>query len=454
MDTLILSADAEASTEPVVPGAELTAEETKSLPLAARLRPKTLSEYVGQTHILGEGKLLRRAIESDRFTALIFWGPPGVGKTSLAELIARKSDCAFVRMSGVVSTVADMRKVIEEAVNRKRFKNQGTLVFIDEIHRWSRAQQDVLLPVVERGTIRLVGATTENPNFYVVGPLLSRALVFRLEPLGEPEIETLLNRGCETLSQIIGKTVRIAADAVRFIAQSCEGDGRKSLGVLEVAALTTPSGEDGNVLVDLAAAEASVQKKFVTYGDDGHYDTASAFIKSMRGSDPDAAVYWLAKMIHAGEDVRFIARRIVIFASEDVGNADPRALQIALAAMQASEMIGLPEARIILSQAVTYCATAPKSNAAYAAIDAALEDVRSERVQPVPLHLRDAHYKGASAMGHGKGYVYPHGEKNAFAVQDYMGVRKRYYAPSGIGYEEKIKERLAYWESLRGEAEA
>lgn len=451
MEEFMLNTDPDPVTAPVIQDEEAMTEEEKNLPLAARMRPKTLDRYVGQEHLLAPGKLLRRAIDADRFTSIILWGPPGVGKTSLAELIARRSQCAFIRMSGVVSTVADMRKVIAEAIQRKRFKRQGTLVFIDEIHRWSKSQQDVLLPDVERGTVRLIGATTENPHFYVVGPLLSRSLVFQLESLTEAEIALLLERGCAAMAESTGYPIKLTPEAMSFIASSCEGDGRKSLGVLEVAALTTPPG-NGVVTIGLSEAEESIQKKLISYGDDGHYDTASAFIKSMRGSDADAAVYWLAKMLHAGEDVRFIARRIVIFASEDVGNADPRALQIALSAMQAAEMIGMPEARIILSQAVTYCATAPKSNASYLAIDAALGDVETERVQPVPCHLRDAHYKGAEAIGHGKGYIYPHEHEGHFVPQEYMGVPKVYYQPAGIGYEQKIKERIDYWNRLRSEA--
>lgn len=421
------------------------------MPLAARMRPTSFDEYVGQSHLLAPGKLLRRAIDSDRFTSIVLWGPAGIGKTSLAELIAKQTKCAFIRMSGVISTVADIRKVIAEALVRRKVTGQGTLVFIDEIHRWTKAQQDVLLPDVERGTVRLIGATTENPFFYVVGPLLSRSLVFQLESLNKDDIQKLLARGCDALSTQIQNLVRIEPDAAQFIASTCEGDGRKALGALEVAAMTTPQRGDGSIHITLSDAEASMQKKQLAYGDDGHYDTASAFIKSMRGSDPDAAIYWLAKMLHAGEDPRFIARRILIFASEDVGNADPRALQVALQAFQACEVIGMPESRIILAQATTYCATAPKSNASYLAIDAAMTDVATDRVQAVPRHLRDAHYAGGRNMGNGENYQYPHDFKGGFVAQEYLAVPQKYYTPKGVGYEERIKERINYWDALRNE---
>ena len=421
----------------------------KDAPLPARLRPKSFDEYVGQLHLLEEGRLLRRAIEADRFASIILHGPPGTGKTTLSELIASATDSAFVRLSGVSSTVADIRKEIGYALQRKSFANRRTILFIDEIHRFNKAQQDVLLPDIENGNIRFIGATTHNPNFYVIAPLLSRSLLFKLEPLSEEDITIILKRAVEN-NENFNKTdtIEVSEDAYSFIARSSEGDARKALNALEIA-VTTTAPTQGAIRITLPVAEESIQQKSILYGDDGHYDTASAFIKSMRGSDPDAALYWLAKMLHAGEDIRFIARRIVIFASEDIGNADPRAISLAVNTMQAVEMIGMPEARIILGQAATYCATAPKSNASYIGIDAALSDIKEERIQPVPKHLRDAHYSGAQNMGHGKGYVYPHGEKEGFAVQDYMGVSKKYYSPTGSGYESKIKERIAYWDSLR-----
>lgn len=424
-------------------------KKSNSIPLAARLRPDSFDEYIGQKHLLSEGNLLKRAIDADRFTSIILCGPPGVGKTSLAELIAKRSDSAFIRLSGVVSSVSDIRREIAAAVLRKSSSNKNTILFIDEIHRFNKAQQDVLLPDIESGNIRLVGATTHNPHFYVIGPLLSRSLVFHLEPLTVEDIKLLLRRAVESEKAFPAKNITISDEAVDFLATVCEGDARKSLNSLEIAVLTTPENEDNSVHIDLAIAEASIQKKSITYGDDGHYDTASAFIKSMRGSDPDAALYWLAKMLHAGEDIRFIARRITIFASEDIGNADPRALSLATNAMQAVEMIGMPEAKIILSQVVTYCATAPKSNAAVSAINSAMTDIKNQRVVPVPKHLKDAHYKGGRDEGNGKDYKYPHSYDNNFVAQDYLGVEKKYYFPVNSGYETRINERIDFWNSQR-----
>ncbi len=418
-------------------------------PLAARLRPLNLDEYSGQKHILAEGKLLRRSIDSDSFTSIILHGPPGTGKTSLAEIIARSTDSAFVRLSGVTSNVAELRSEINSAIFREKNSGRKTILFIDELHRFNRAQQDVLLPYIENGDVRFIGATTQNPYFYVIGPLLSRSLVFKLEPLGEAEVLDIIRRAVSDPRGFPGRKPAITAEASSFLAKICEGDARKALNALEIAVLTTAPGSDGKTIVDLQTIQDSIQRKAVEYGDDGHYDTASAFIKSMRGSDPHAALYWLAKMLEAGEDIMFIARRIVIFSSEDVGNADPRALSVAVAAMQAVEMIGMPEARIILAQAVTYCATAPKSNASYMGVEEALGDVRENRVQPVPKHLRDSHYKGAKKMGHGIGYVYPHAEKEHFADQEYMSVPKQYYEPSSMGYELKIKERMEYWDGIK-----
>jgi len=418
------------------------------MPLAARLRPRSLDEYVGQSHLLGEGQLLRRAIDSDRFSSIILSGPPGTGKTSLAEIIARVSNSEFVRLSGVTSSVADVRKAISAAVVRRRINGRRTILFVDEIHRFSRSQQDSLLPDVENGNVRLIGATTHNPQFYVIGALLSRSLVFMLQPLEEADILRLLAQALTDERAFPGKRVELADEAAAFLATASEGDARRSLNALEIAATTTPPDARGVVRISVAEAESSIQKKMIVYGDDGHYDTASAFIKSMRGSDADAAVYYLAKMLHAGEDIRFIARRIVIFASEDIGNADPRAISVATAAMQAVEMIGLPEANLILSQAVTYCATAPKSNASSRAIGLASADVQKDRVQPIPLALRDAHYKGAESLGHGVGYKNPH-DSGGFVAQDYLSVDRRYYEPNPVGYEAKIRERIEYWRSLR-----
>ena len=432
-----------------VKGAISSAE--ADMPLAARMRPRSLDEYVGQKHLLGEGMLLRRAIEADRFSSIILSGPPGTGKTSLAELIARQTSSAFVRLSGVTSSVSDIRREIAVALKRREVNGRRTVLFIDEIHRFNKAQQDALLPDVENGNIRLIGATTHNPQFYVVGALLSRSLAFQLHSLDEADICELLNRAVTDPRGFPGKQIVLEPEAAQFLAQVCEGDARRSLNALELAVLTTAPDAEGVIRITPEAAAGSIQKKLIHYDDDNHYDSASAFIKSMRGSDPDAAVYYLAKMLHAGEDIRFIARRIMIFASEDVGNADPRALQVAVAAAQAVDLVGLPEARLILSQAVTYCATAPKSNASCTAIDEASGDVEHERVQPIPAALRDRHSAGAKAEKHGEGYIYPHAV-GGFAVQDYMTVPKRYYTPSGAGYESKIKERLAYWQSLRDAA--
>lgn len=430
-------------------GTETEVENGSGMPLAARLRPRSLDEYVGQRHLLEPGRLLRRAIDADRFSSIILSGPPGTGKTSLAEVIARMTDSEFIRLSGVTSSVADVRREIAAAVKRRRSSGRRTILFIDEIHRFSRSQQDSLLPDVENGNVRLIGATTHNPHFYVVGALLSRSLVFRLEPLSQEEIRTLLHRAADDERSFPGRKVELEPQAADFLATACEGDARRALNALEVAALTTDPDDAGVTRVTLTEAEASIQQKMIVYGDDGHYDTASAFIKSMRGSDPDAAVYYLAKMLHAGEDIRFIARRLTIFAAEDVGNADPRALELCTAAMQAVQMIGLPEAKLILAQATTYCATAPKSNASYAALEAAATDVEQERVQPIPVRLRDAHYAGAKAEGIGKDYLYPHDYPGGFVPQEYLSVDKRYYEPKEIGYEARIRERVDYWRALR-----
>ncbi|MGV3663762.1 MAG: replication-associated recombination protein A [Prosthecobacter sp.] len=425
-------------------------------PLAARMRPRTLDEYSGQQHILAEGKLLRRAVQADRFSSLILYGPPGVGKTTLAHIISQETKSRFITLSGVESSVADIRKEAEHALQHLRLYNKTTVLFVDEIHRFNKAQQDVLLPHLERGTLRFIGATTHNPFFYVNSPLVSRSQVFILEPLGIEDLEAVMDRALGDKERGLGNmNVRLEPDARKHLATIADGDARRCLNALELAALTTPPNEAGEIIVTLAAAEESVQQKTVVYDGDGdaHYDTASAFIKSMRASDPDAAVYWLAKMLHAGEDIRFIARRIVIAASEDVGMADSNALRVAVAAQQAVESIGMPEARIILAHAVIYLATAPKSNRAYLAIDAALEDIRQGRTLPVPKHLRDGHYKGAKQFGHGEGYLYPHDFDGGFVPQRCLEGGRQYYEPSTNGLEARVKERLDHWRK-RWEEEA
>jgi putative ATPase len=417
-------------------------------PLAARLRPRTLDEYAGQQHILAPGQLLRRAIEADRIQSLIFYGPPGTGKTSLAQIIAQRTESKFERLSGVESNVADMRRVLAAAQNRLANTGQPTILFIDEIHRFNKSQQDVLLPDVESGVVRLIGATTHNPFFFVNSPLVSRSQIFELRPLTEADLLALLHRAVQDAERGLGH-LPIQADeaALRHLATVADGDARKCLNALEIAALTTNPGSDGIIHLDLAAAEQSIQKKAIVYDGDGdaHYDTISAFIKSMRGSDPDAALYWLAKMIHAGEDPRFITRRIMICAAEDVGLADPMALVLANAAHAAAEFVGWPEARIPIAEATIYIATANKSNSAYKAIDAALADVRSGRTLAVPEHLRDASYQGAKRLGHGTGYQYAHEGEGHFVVQDYLGADRRYYEATEQGVEKKIKERLEGW---------
>ncbi len=417
-------------------------------PLAARMRPLSLDDYAGQSHILAPGQLLRRAIEADRVQSVIFYGPPGTGKTSLAQIIARQTRSQFERLSGVESNVSDMRRVLSAAANRLENTGRATILFIDEIHRFNKAQQDVLLPDVESGVIKLIGATTHNPFFFVNSPLVSRSQIFELRPLTAEDLMGLLQRALANSERGLGH-LRIRAEeaALRHLAVLSDGDARKALNSLEIAALTTEPGPDGVLHLTLEVAEQSIQKKAVVYDGDGdaHYDTISAFIKSMRGSDPDAALYWLAKMIHAGEDPRFIARRIVICAAEDVGLADPMALVLANAALAAAEFVGWPEARIPLAEATIYLATANKSNSAYRAIDAALEDVRSGRTMPVPAPLRDASYQAAAQLGHGVGYQYAHDGRDHFVAQDYLGAERRYYEPTEQGVEKKIKERVEKW---------
>ncbi len=434
---------------------EAHSSQVRHMPLAARMRPRNLSEYAGQSHILGQGQLLRRAIEADRIQSLIFYGPPGTGKTSLAQIIAHHTRSKFERLSGVESNVADMRRVLASAGNRLENKGQATILFIDEIHRFNKAQQDVLLPDVESGVVKLIGATTHNPFFFVNSPLVSRSQIFELRPLSEEELYELLQRALADQERGLGyMKIQAEETALRHLAKLSDGDARKALNSLEIAALTTAPAADGVVHIDLPVAEQSIQRKAVVYDGDGdaHYDTISAFIKSMRGSDADATLYWLAKMIHAGEDPRFISRRIVICAAEDVGLADPMALVLANAANQAAEFVGWPEARIPIAEAAIYIATANKSNSSIVAIDAALEDVRSGRTLAVPEHLRDAHYKGAERLGHGEGYQYAHDHPDHFVAQDYLGANKHYYEPGDQGVEKKIKERVEKWREQLAQA--
>ncbi|MDO8580195.1 MAG: replication-associated recombination protein A [Candidatus Omnitrophota bacterium] len=409
------------------------------------MRPTDLSGYIGQKHILGPGKLLTRAIESDRLSSLILYGPPGVGKTTLAQCISTKTEAVFERINAVSSNVEEMRKILAAAQNRRLQTQKKTILFIDEIHRFNKSQQDVLMPDLEEGYVTLIGATVFNPFFALIGPLLSRSLVFELNSLSREEIGSILKRALADKEKGLGLLPINASDeALRLIADVCEGDARRALNALEVGCLTAPRNAKGEIDFDLNVAQESIQKKQVNYdrAGDQHYDTASAFIKSMRGSDPDAALYWMAKMLYAGEDPRFIARRICICAAEDVGNADPQALVLANAALQVSEFVGLPEARIPLAQAAVYVACAPKSNAVYLGINKAIDAVKNNRVQEVPVHLKDSHYPGAKKLGHGQGYQYAHDYEGHYVDQSYLGVKETFYEPTNIGFEQKIQERL------------
>jgi len=426
-------------------------------PLASRMRPRTLEEFVGQSHLMGPGQLLRRTIEADRITSLVLYGPPGTGKTGLAHIIANHTRAHVERLNATASGVSELREAIRRCREYAGGRQRRTLLFIDEIHRFNKAQQDVLMPDVEQGNPILIGATTFNPFFALVPALLSRSLVCEFKPLKEEDIRQLLERALADTERGLGKhSVRADADALLHLAKVCDGDARRALNALEIAVLTTPAGKDRSVHVAVSAVEASIQKKALVYDrkGDAHYDTASAFIKSMRGSDPHAALYWMAKMIYGGEDPRFISRRIVICAAEDVGNADPRALQVATAAMQAAEFVGLPEARIPLAQAAVYVACAPKSNAAYLGIEAAMKDVESGRTKEVPKHLQDASYRSAKRLGRGESYQYAHNYKDHYVEQEYIpadasGKRMIYYKPTDQGHEKIIKQWLERLEGQR-----
>lgn len=420
-------------------------------PLASRLRPTVLEEVVGQKHIIGEDKLLYRAIKADKLGSVIFYGPPGTGKTTLAKVIANTTSAEFTQLNATVAGKKDMEEIVREAKDRRGMYGKKTILFVDEIHRFNKGQQDYLLPFVEDGTIVLIGATTENPYFEVNGALISRSLIFELRPLEKEDIKTLLKRAVYDKNKGMGSfDADIAEDALEFLADISGGDARNALNAIELGILTTKRSEDGKIHITLDVASECIQKRVVRYDKtgDNHYDTVSAFIKSMRGSDPDAAVYYLAKMLYAGEDVKFIARRIMICASEDVGNADPMALTVAVSAAQAVERVGMPESQIILSQAASYVACAPKSNSACNAIFAAMDSVRSIKTT-VPVHLQDAHYKGAANLGHGVGYKYAHDYPNHYVEQQYLPDEIRdakFYVPSDNGYEKTIKE---YFERIK-----
>ena len=419
----------------------------KESPLASRLRPKTLDEFCGQEHIVGKGRLLYRAIKADRISSVIFYGPPGTGKTTLAKIIANTTKSEFKQLNATTSGVKDIKEIIEEAKDIYGMNNKKTILFIDEIHRFNKSQQDSLLPHVEDGTIILIGATTENPYFEVNKALVSRSIIFELKPLDKDNIKTLIKRALYDSERGLGVyNAEITNEALDFLSDRANGDARTALNAIELAVLTTDKNEKGKIIIDIGIAEECIQKRALNYDKDGdnHYDTISAFIKSMRGSDPDAALYYLAKMIYAGEDPKFIARRIVICASEDVGNADPHALQVAVSAAEAVNFIGMPESRIILAQAVTYIACAPKSNASYIAIDKALEDVKNISIKTVPPHLKDCHYSGSKELGH-TGYKYAHDYEGHYVKQQYLPdelLGKIYYEPSDNGIEKKIKASL------------
>ena len=421
-------------------------------PLASRLRPTVLEEVVGQRHIIGEDKLLYRAIKADKLGSVIFYGPPGTGKTTLAKVIANTTSAEFTQLNATVAGKKDMEEIVKAAKDRRGMYGKKTILFVDEIHRFNKGQQDYLLPFVEDGTLILIGATTENPYFEVNGALISRSLIFELKPLEKDDIKTLLKRAVYDREKGMGSfDAEIDEDALEFLADISGGDARNALNAIELGILTTKRGMDGKIRVTLDVAAECIQKRVVRYDKtgDNHYDTISAFIKSMRGSDPDAAVYYLAKMLYAGEDVKFIARRIMICASEDVGNADPMALTVAVSAAQAVERIGMPESQIILAQAASYVACAPKSNSACNAIFAAMDSVKSKKTT-VPVHLQDAHYKGSANLGHGIGYKYAHDYPNHYVEQQYLPDEvkdERFYIPSDNGYEKTIKE---YFQKIKG----
>jgi putative ATPase len=423
--------------------AQRAANLRKAQPLAARMRPRTLDEFIGQEHFLGPGKQLRRLLQADRLASAIFYGPPGTWKTSLAHVVAAHTQAHFRALNAVAVGIKEVRDVLDEARERLSLEGRKTLLFVDELHHFNRTQQDILLPDVEEGRIVLIGTTTQNPFFALNSPLLSRSQIFSFEPLSRDHLKRMMRQALDDKERGLGDLpVEMRDDALDFLAEMSDGDARRALTALEVGVL---SSTERPVRYTRQVAEESIQRKALDYDGtgDAHYDVASAFIKSMRGSDPDAAVYWLARMLEAGEEPRFIARRMVILASEDVGNADPQGLVVAAAALQAVEFVGLPECQLALAQAVTYLACAPKSNAATLAINAARADVRSGRTLPVPLHLRDAHYRGAAKFGHGAGYEYPHDLPGGWSNQAYLPEERRYYEPTDRGFELELRRRLA-----------
>ncbi len=428
----------------------------KESPLASRMRPTSLDEVVGQQHIIGKDKLLYRAIMADKISSIIFYGPPGTGKTTLAKVIANTTSAEFTSINATAAGKKDMEQVVENAKNMRGMYGKKTILFIDEIHRFNKGQQDYLLPFVEDGTVILIGATTENPYFEVNGALLSRSIIFELKPLSQEDIKTLIRRALTDSAKGLGSYgAVIDDDALDFLSDMANGDARSALTAIELGVLTTEPSADGKIHITLSVASECIQRRVVKYdkSGDNHYDTISAFIKSMRGSDPDAAIYYLARMLYAGEDVKFIARRIMICAAEDVGNADPQALQVAVAAAQAVERIGMPESQIILAEATNYVACAPKSNASYLSIDAAMHMVASGQTPPIPVHLQDSHYKSAGKLGHGIGYQYAHDFKNHYVAQQYLPdalAGTHFYEPTDMGYEKQIRDHL---EKIRREAE-
>ncbi len=409
-------------------------------PLAARMRPQTLEEFAGQQHFLGPGKLLRKLVEADRIGSVLFFGPPGTGKTTLARILAKATKRNFAQLSAILHGVKDLREVLAKARDDLATGQGGTLLFIDEIHRFNKSQQDAMLADVEDGVVTLIGATTSNPFFAVNGALVSRSQVFQFEPLSPEDIESLLLRALADKEQGLGgKNISLHEEAMTFLCNVCDGDARKALSVLETAVISSESNQLTKEHIVDAMGTRAVQ--YDPTGDE-HYDCASALIKSIRGSDPDAGLYWLARMLEGGEDIRFICRRLIILASEDIGNADPQALTLAVACSQACEQIGLPECQLTLSQTVTYMACAPKSNSATSAISLARKDVKENRILPVPRHLRDSHFSSAEELGHGVGYQYSHNEEDGVSAQDYLGVDREYYQPVDRGFEEKIAKRL------------